>query len=174
MPPLMNFGIEFGMSLLVFGLLARWYVWPFLAVRPLTQALLILLLPFLPRYLGLMSLVPGVVATAVTQSTFAFYQAYGDFAAFVLALGAFALVRSGRPHALIAVWVFNIFGTLDFVHSVVRGAMAGTGGSLGAFWYIPVCYVPFGLVVHCLIFALLLQRSHEYAPRFTTQDAAAS
>jgi hypothetical protein len=34
---------------------------------------------------------------------------------------------------------------------------------MGAFWYIPVAYVPLGLVVHYLIFVLLLQRSQEYA-----------
>jgi hypothetical protein len=99
----------------------------------------------------------------VTQSKFAFYQAYGDFIAFVLALTAFTLVRARRREALVAVWVFNVFGSFDFLHSVIRGTVAGTGGSLGAFWYIPVVYVPFGLVVHFLIFLLLIQRSGEYA-----------
>lgn len=174
MPPFVNFGVEFGLSLLVFSLLARWYVWPFLRARPFTQALLLLLVPFLPRYLGLMSLVPGVVDPAVAQSTFAFYQAYGDFLAFLLALAAFVLVRSGHPGALAIVWVFNVFGSLEFIHSVLRGSLTGTGGSLGAFWYIPVWYVPLGLVLHYLIFLLLLKRSSEYtradgSPRETAQ-----
>ena len=173
MPPILNFGVEFGMSLLVFVLLGKWYVWPFLSARPFAQALLILLVPFLPRYLGLMSLVPGVVDPAVTQSAFAFYQAYGDFVAFLLAVGAFALVRAGAAHALAVVWVFNVFGTLEFIHSVVRGSLAGTGGGLGAFWYIPVCYVPLGLVAHSLIFLLLRKRSGEYAPRLAKSAAAA-
>jgi len=155
------------MSLLVFGLLAKWYVWPFLNERPYTQALLILLVLFLPRYLGLMSLVPGVVDPGVTQSAFAFYQAYGDFVAFLLAFAAFILVRSRHPRALVIVWVFNVFGSLDFVHSVLRGSLQGTGGSLGAFWYIPVCYVPLGFVGHYLIFLLLAKRSREYVPRTT-------
>ncbi|HXZ32439.1 MAG TPA: hypothetical protein VEH30_09165 [Terriglobales bacterium] len=162
MSPFANFAIEFGLSLLVFGLLGKWYVWPFLQARPVTQSLLILLVPFLPRYLGLMSLVPGVVDPAVTRSAFAFYQAYGDFLAFVLAFAAFVLVRGRNPHALTAVWVFNIFGTVDFLHAVLRGILSGTGGGLGAFWYIPVCYVPLGLVLHYLIFAVLVTRSGEY------------
>lgn len=162
MNPFLNFGVEFGMSLLVFSLLAKWYVWPFLCARPCTQALLILLVPFLMRYMGLMSLVPGVVDPAVTQSAFAFYQAYGDFVAFLLAFAAFVLVHSRHPQALAIVWVFNVFGSLDFVHSVLRGSLQGTGGSLGAFWYIPVCYVPLGLVGHYLIFLLLVKRSREY------------
>jgi hypothetical protein len=164
MPPLVNFGVEFGLSLLVFSLLAKWYVWPFLCVRPLTQALLLLLLPFLPRYLGLMSLVPGVVDSAVTRSTFAFYQAYGDLLAFLLAFVAFVLVRSRHSLALAVVWAFNVFGSLEFLHSVLRGSLTGTGGSLGAFWYIPVFYVSLGLVAHSLIFLLLVKRSGEYTP----------
>lgn len=163
MPTLLNFGVEFAMSLLVCILLARWYVWPFLKERPLPQALLILLVPFLPRYLGLMSLVPGVVDQVVTQSAFAFYQAYGDFIAFLLALTAFALIHWRQRMALPVVWLFNVFGMLEFVHSLIRGSTSGTGGSLGAFWYIPVCYVPMGLVAHSLIFLLLVSRSKEFA-----------
>jgi hypothetical protein len=162
-PTSLNFGIEFGMSLLVFVLLAKWYAWPFLSTRTFNTALLVLLSPFLLRYLGLMSLVPGVVDPGVTQSTFALYQAYGDFIAFLLAFTAFTLVRFGQRQALSVVWVFNVFGFLDFLNSVVRGSVFGTGGSLGAFWYIPVVYVPFGLVTHCLIFLLLAKRSQEYA-----------
>jgi hypothetical protein len=84
---------------------------------------------FLLRHLGLMSLVPGVVEPAVTSSRFAFYQAYGDFAAFLLALTAFILVRSGSRQDLPAAWVFNVFGSLEFVNSVVRGGVFGTVGA---------------------------------------------
>ena len=165
MPAFVNFGLEFSMSLLVFALLARWYVHPWLGQRSFDHALLILLVPFLPRYLGLMSLVPGVVDSSTTTSTFAFYQAYGDFLAFLLALASFALVRRRVAGALTVVWVFNVFGTAEFLHSVIRGSLSGTGGSLGAFWYIPVAYLPLGLVLHCMIFVLLLTRSHEFAAR---------
>jgi hypothetical protein len=40
--------------------------------------------------------------------------------------------------------------------------VSGTGGSIGAFWYIPVAYVPLGLVAHTLIFILLVTRSSEF------------
>ena len=163
MPSFVNFGIEFGMSLLVFSVLAKWYVWPFLRTRDFSAALLILLSPFLLRHLGLMSLVPGVVDDEVTRSAFARYQAYGDFIAFLLAFAAFVLVRVRWPHALAVVWIFNVFGALEFLHSVIRGAVSGTGGAIGGFWYIPVAYVPLGLVAHYLIFGLLATRSREYA-----------
>lgn len=163
LPPFANFGIEFGLSLVVFSLLAKWYFLPFLRARPMVEGLLTLLVPFLLRYLGLASLVPGVVDPVVTRSSFAFYQAYGDLLAFALAFLAFVLLRSRNRYALAAVWTFNVFGTIEFLHSVLRGSLSGTGGSLGAFWFIPVCYVPLGLVLHCLIFMTLASRSQEYS-----------
>jgi hypothetical protein len=86
------------MSLLVFGLLAKWYAWPHLWSRSFTRALLILLAPLVCD-LGLMSLVPGVVD--VTHSSFALYQAWGDFIAFLLALAPFVLVRRNQRQALV-------------------------------------------------------------------------
>ena len=162
MPIFVNFSLEFLMSLLVFALMAKWYVWPFLRAREPRQALLMLLSPFLLRYLGLMSLVPGVVDAGVTRSSFAIYQAYGDFIAFVLALVAFVMIRWGTPGALAAVWVANIFGMSEFLHSVIRGAVVGTGGNIGAFWYILVAYVPLGIVAHWMIFVLLVTRAKEW------------
>jgi hypothetical protein len=163
MPTPINFGLEFMMSLLVSILLVKWYAWPYLREKKFSVALLLLLSPFLVRYLGLMSLVPGVVEPSVTRSTFALYQAYGDFGAFVLGFIAFVLVRLRQRTALVVVWVANVFGTLEFLHSVIRGSVFGTGGSIGAFWYIPVAYVPLGLVAHACIFVLLVTRSQEYA-----------
>jgi hypothetical protein len=163
MPTPINFGLEFAMSLLVSILLVKWYAWPYLREKKLSEALLLLLSPFLVRYLGLMSLVPGVVEPGVTRNAFALYQAYGDFVAFVLAFVAFILVRFQKRGALAAVWVANVFGTVEFLNSVIRGGVFGTGGSIGAFWYIPVAYVPLGLVAHGCIFVLLVTRSQEYA-----------
>jgi hypothetical protein len=168
----MNFGVEFAMGLLVSFLLARWYVWPFLCSRTFAGGLQILLAVFLPRYLGLMTLVPGVVDPAVTRSQFAFYQAWGDFGAFLLVIVAFILVREGHPVTLAAVWFFNVFGALDFVQGVLRGALQGTGGSLIAFWYLAVAYVPMGLVTHGLIFVYLIERSGEFVPRGAEERTA--
>ena len=88
------------------------------------------------------------------------YQAYGDFIAFVLALIAFVMVRSRQRAVLAVVWVANVFGMAEFLNSVIRGSVLGTGGSIGAFWYIPVAYVPLGLVARWMIFVLLVTRSN--------------
>jgi hypothetical protein len=172
MPTPVNFGLEFSMSLLVFGLAAKCYAWPYVRTREFRTGLLVLLSPFLVRYLGLMSLVPGVAEPSVTHSSFATYQAYGDFIAFLLALIAFVMVKSGRKRGLAAAWIANVFGAAEFLNSVIRGSIFGTGGSIGAFWYIPVVYVPLGLVAHCLIFVLLITRSSEYEGQMSPRAIA--
>lgn len=158
-----NFAIEFTMSFVVFGLLAKWYVVPFIERKPFNQALIILLLPFLLRHLGLMSLVPGVVDTALTKTTFAFYQAYGDYLAMLLALLSFIAVHQRWRYALAVVWAFNIVGFLDHANAMIMGTLSDIGEQLHGFWYIPVVFVPLGFTLHSLIFILLLKRSREYA-----------
>jgi hypothetical protein len=53
MPTPVNFGLEFALSLLVSILLVKWYAWPYLREKEFSVALLLLLSPFLVRYLGL-------------------------------------------------------------------------------------------------------------------------
>jgi hypothetical protein len=159
----LNFSLELTMSFVVFGLLAKWYFWPYVSTLPFTQGVLILLLPFLFRHLGLMSLVPGVVDPELTQTTFAWYQAYGDFIAMILALISFILVHKRWKYALAVVWLFNIVGTLDHLNAMVLGTLSDIGAQLHAFWYIPVIVVPLDMILHFLIFVLLIERSREYS-----------
>ena len=56
------FGLQFLLSLIVYALIARWYVAPWLAGKPVEQALAALILPHAFRHLGLVFLVPGMLA----------------------------------------------------------------------------------------------------------------
>ena len=70
MGPNAIFGLQFLLSLIVFALIARWYVTPWLAEKTLEQALPLLILPHAFRHIGLSFLVPGVVAEPL-PATFA-------------------------------------------------------------------------------------------------------
>jgi hypothetical protein len=87
-----NFGVEFGMRLVVFILLGKWYAKAVFEQATLQPGAPDTAISFLLRYLALMSLARHR-RSGVTQSTFALYQAYGDFIAFLLALTAFTMVR---------------------------------------------------------------------------------
>ncbi|MFQ5692649.1 MAG: hypothetical protein ACE5IM_06355 [Nitrospinota bacterium] len=149
--------LSLALSLLAFGLIAKWYVMPPLRARPRAAALTPLLLLHGFRHVGLVFLVGGVVSPALAPS-FAVPAAYGDLLAAVLALLALWALRLGSPLALPLVWIFNVEGTLDLLYAIYQGLVNGVASKLGAAYFIPAVVVPALLVTHFMIFQLLAQR----------------
>jgi len=153
MSPQAIFGLQFVLSLLVFALLARWLLAPWLARQTRREALFWLTLPHAFRYIGLVFLVPGVVAQPL-PSEFANPAAYGDLLTSVLALVALVALRTGWKGALAVVWLFNVVGTVDLLNALRHLDIVP---NLGAAWYIPTFFVPLLLVTHVMIFVRLLK-----------------
>lgn len=151
----MIFALQFVMSLVVYGLVARWYVAPWLATRSVAAALTPLLLLHATRHLGMVFLVPTVTGAALPRE-FAAPAAWGDLLAAFLALLAIVALRSRWAVALALVWIFNVGGTLDLIYALVQGIRLQV--QLGAAYYIPVVAVPALLVTHAMIFAMLATR----------------
>ncbi len=153
MDTLSIFGLQFSISLLVIGLLAKWNLSPWLDRQSLHQALYWLALPHAFRHIGMVFLVPGVVAQPLPEA-FSIPAAYGDLTAGLLALLAMAALRGGWASALVLVWVFNVVGTVDLINALRH---ADVVSSFGAAWYIPTFLVPLLLVTHVMIFIRLLR-----------------
>ena len=147
------FVLQFVLSVTLFSLLARWLVTSWLAKQSHQDALFWLTLPHAFRYIGLVFLVPGVVAQPLPDY-FAIPAAYGDLAASVLAILALALLRIGWKGAMGVVWLFNVVGTVDLVNALRHVEVVSDFGSV---WYIPTFFVPLLLVSHVMIFARLLK-----------------
>ncbi len=148
------FLLQFGASLLVFGLLTKWLLLPRLSQMSQQQVLFWLTLPHAFRYIGMVFLVPGVVGTL--PDSFAQPAAYGDLLAGGLALLALVALHYGSKMALGAVWVFNIVGSIDLLYALSQQAVVS---QLGAAWFIPTMLVPLLLITHFMIFATLLRRA---------------
>ena len=73
------FGLQFFLSLVVWGLIAKWLLTPWLETKSPHQALFFLTLPHAFRYVGMVFLVPEVVSATMPDS-FAISVAYGDIA----------------------------------------------------------------------------------------------
>ena len=153
MSPQAIFGLQFVLSLLVFALLAKWLLAPWLARQTRREALFWLTLPHAFRYIGMVFLVPGVVAQPL-PSDFANPAAYGDLLTSVLALLALVALRTGWKGALAVVWLFNVVGTVDLLNALRHLDVVP---NFGAVWYIPTFYVPLLLVTHFMIFVRLLK-----------------
>lgn len=147
------FLLQFVSSLLVLGLLAKWVLAPWLAKQSQREALFWLTLPHAFRYIGMVFLVPGVVAQPLPDS-FAIPAAYGDLSAAVLALLALVLLRNSWKGAIGVVWLFNVVGVVDLLNALRHVDVAP---KFGAAWYIPTLLVPLLLVTHFMIFARLLK-----------------
>ncbi len=152
------FGVQFLLSLVVYGLLAKWHVEPALARLPLHDALIPLLVPHAFRHLGLVFLVPAVVAPTL-PAAFALPAAYGDLAAGLLALLAMIALRGRWAVAIALAWLANIVGALDLLHAFYRGIALDAGRHMGSAWYIPTFIVPALFVTQFMIFAMLIKRS---------------
>jgi hypothetical protein len=151
------FFISYGVAMIVFTLIARWYVWPAIRQRSPKVALTPLLLYACLRINGLMFLVPGLVSPDLPEA-FARPTAYGDAMAAGLALLALWALRTERTWALILVWAFNIEGLLDLLYANVSTFKDRVDpASLGSAYYLAVINVPAMLVVHVLIFVYLVR-----------------
>jgi hypothetical protein len=154
MDTLAIFGLQFVLSLVVWGLIAKWLLAPWLENKSPHDALFWLTLPHAFRYMGMVFLVPGVVARPL-PGAFAIPAAYGDLGTALLALLALIALRTGWARALALVWLFNIVGTVDLLNALRQASVVT---DFGAAWYIPTLFVPLLLVTHFMIFARLLRR----------------
>ena len=147
------FGLQVFLSFVVWGLLAKWFLSPWLQKQSFTQALFWLTLPHAFRYVGMVFLVPGVVAPELPTS-FAYAAAYGDLISGLLALMALVALRNGWAGTTALIWVFNIVGTVDLMNAMRQ---ADAVPYLSAAWYIPTFWVPILLISHFMIFVRLLK-----------------
>ena len=149
---------SYGVAFLVFGLIAKWYLWPVIKDRAPKIALTPLLLYACLRVNGLMFLMPGLVSRELPRA-FAVPTAYGDLTAAVLALLAILCVRTENAIAVPMVWLFNIVGLLDLIYANISTFKDHVDPTyLGVSYYLAVLNVPAMVVVHVLIFAYLLRR----------------
>ena len=148
------FALQFVLSLVVLGLLAKWTLSPWLETQPEPLALFWLVLPHAFRHVGMVFLIPGIVAQPLPDN-FAIPAAYGDLPAGLLALLALVSLRAGWSGALVLVWIFNVVGTVDLLNALRHASVVP---NLGAAWYIPTFLVPLLLVTHFMIFVRLIKR----------------
>ncbi len=157
------FAIQFLMSLLVWSALAYWLLAPWLKKKSATEALFFLTVPHAFRHIGMVFLVPGVVAGPLPES-FAAPAALGDLLTGVLAF--LALIALRKNGSRLFVWIFSVVGTIDLVNALRQGDEWMT--NFGATWYIPTMFVPLLLVTQAMIFFRLLWRTSHASPEITT------
>lgn len=158
----LSFITQVTLSLLSFGLIARWVIYPRLRERSLREALTPLLLFQTFRTLGLIFLVPGLVDTAL-PAAYAIPEAVGDMLAVVLAFAALVAVRSGWRAAPALVWLFTVEGLADFINAFAQGLRFNIAVNyhLGIGWLLPTYGVPAFFAAQLTLIALLRNRERQ-------------
>src|SRR6266516_1661571 len=101
----------------IFYVAARLYLLPLVPrVRP-QQILVPILLLHSMRHLGLMVITRGATFTGMPPQ-FSFPASFGDLITAILAFAEIPFVLRSSGLAKSAVWVFNIFGTLDVLAAI--------------------------------------------------------
>ena len=149
------FVLQFSLSLLVAGLLARWYAVPWLTDKPLEVALTVLLVPHAIRHVGMAFLVPALNQPGM-PTDFATAAAYGDLLSGILALLALIALRGRWTIAITLVWIFSIVGTFDLTNALRQDSAILF---MGATWFIPTFLVPVLLVTHFMVFVRLFKHA---------------
>ena len=144
-------------SAVVVGIVAVWYVWPYLTKLSLDSALVLLLFVHVPRYVGLTLLVPGMIDPRL-PTEFLASAAYGDLLEAALALASIFALRSNRRFAVPLVWVTNTWGFVDLLNGV-RGVLrlSVPTFNLSTIWYVYTFYAPVVIVSHVMIFWILIK-----------------
>ena len=151
------FWLQLVISLVVFALVAVWYVWPALTKMSRNSALIPLLFVHVLRYVGMTLLVAGVVDPKLTKE-FLDSAAYGDLVAAALALASIFALRSNWRLAIPLVWVANTWGFVDLLNGVPGVVQLNVPSfDLGIFWYVYTFYAPVVIVSHLTIFAILIK-----------------
>jgi hypothetical protein len=154
---LANFAYQAGMSFLIYGLLARWYVWPFILRQNKETSITILLLPFLLRQVGGTHLAPTVIPVPASYPL-AWAILIGDLLCLLCALVTIASLRSFPKWAMALAWLFSAIDVIDYVVIAVWGVADRAYDHLYAHWYVACYYDPLLGVLQVLLTMVLVKR----------------
>jgi hypothetical protein len=141
----------------IFYVAARLYLLPLVPRVRMQMILVPILLLHSMRHLGLMFLTRGATFPGMPPQ-FAYPAAFGDLITAVLAFASIPLVLRGSRVAKPAVWIFNIFGTLDLLVAITFATIYNAPARMGPAYWIPAFWVPLLLVTHYVTFILLRRR----------------
>ncbi len=153
------FGLQASLMSVVSVFVARWYLVPWLQLRPFAQAVTPLLLLHGTRVVGLSFLALAVRGPDVPQAL-ALTAASGDTIAAVLSLLAAVRVRADSRAARPLVFLANVVGLADILTVSIWGVFVDFPSlQLGATWFIPTVLGPIMLTTHGLMFWLLARKT---------------
>jgi len=148
-------------TLALFITLARWYVMPWLAVRPRSEALMALLWVSVFRYVALQIFVAQRDGFPISIGG-AIEIVIGDVAGAIIAFAAIVLLRQKAFAGLVLCWLLVAETAIDTFLDIRGGIEEHLMGAAGGItWMILVFFVPAVIVSVSLLAWQLVTRRHE-------------
>lgn len=144
----------------IFYIAARFYLLPLIPRVRVQHILVPILLLHSTRHLGMMFMTRAATYPGL-PTEFAYPAAFGDLITAVLAFAAIPLVLRSSALAKPAVWIFNVFGTLDLLTAITLATIHNAPVAMGPAYWIPAVAVPALIVTHYVTFILLSRRWDE-------------
>ena len=168
-----SFFYQAGASVLIYILMSRWYIWPFLKRQTKRAALTLLLLPSLLRQVGATHLAPTAVPDPVSPPL-AWSIVGGDLACLVSALISIMLLRSHSRLAMPMVWACFAINVVQYLGIGGWTAVERAYDHLGAHWYVGAYFVPLLGVLQVMVLMVLLKRDWPGDAREPARTAGAA
>lgn len=158
MDPFLILNYVTAFSFLAFALIAKWHLLPKLSRLPFETALIALTWVHVFRYVALFGFLPGQLSPDIPDRSLNLII-YGDTISGLLAFVAVLMLRYRAPGAIAAVWIFNIFGFVDWAASQVEIVSNEIFQyELGAGALISIFYVPVVVITHVIMLYWLISR----------------
>ena len=152
------FYIQFAFSVVVCGLLAKWFLSPWLEKQQKMFAILVLLIPHAFRHFGLFAISQATYAPELPME-WARSTAYIDLGTQITALLTMLLIRRGSGLAKVTAWVANLLGLTAFAVSTwLTSSLNVPIHFLYASWFLPTFFLPMLVWSHYYQIRLLLKK----------------
>ena len=158
-------GLASAISFVVFLLLARWHVVPWMRVQSRAATLIPLLWIHAFRHVALQIFSAQRFGFAVSD-TARNQIAYGDLTAMALAIAAIVALRSGSRFGIGLAWLLAVETLWDLVNATIAGMHESLFASAsGLTWFILTFYVPLLWVsLGLIVWQLYARRDERVAP----------
>jgi hypothetical protein len=149
------FNLQTVFSLVLFGMIAAWYVWPRFKTMNYYDIMVAMMIVAAFRYLGTSFAVPNM--TDGLSTGFAVFGAKVDLVVSIIAiLGAFAF-RAKQGWGVLFAWIYAILGTADFIYNGSRLMALGVPTHIGPLMWLMTVGGPIWMVQLVLFWKLLIK-----------------
>ncbi len=152
------FNIQTVFSLVLFGIIAKIYVWPALKQKSYYEAVSLVLLAGAFRYLGTSFAIPNMSAGLPYE--FTHLGAIADLVLAVVALIGFVALRYKQSWGIFFAYLYGIFGALDFIYNGSRLTSLMVPQTAGPLTWFLTVLGPTWMVGLVVLWALLIKKTN--------------